>query len=57
MEVVLMYGVIVLIMIEYGDEKMIHHQIIDERIKVILQKDSDHVLNDGMYLVHENGDF
>ena len=31
------------IMMDYGDERMIHHQIIDEQIKQILRTDSDHV--------------
>jgi hypothetical protein len=61
---IMMYGMEIIlpqtiknIMIEYGDEKMMQDEIIDERIKVILQKDNDHVQNDGMCLVHENGDF
>jgi hypothetical protein len=31
------------IMMDYGDERMIHHQIIDEQIKQIQQIDSDRV--------------
>ena len=51
-----MYGVVVvIIMMEYGDERMIIQVIIGEQIRQIQQKDSDHVLNDGMYHQHENG--
>ena len=45
------------IMIIYGEEKMIQNLTIDEQMKQIQQIDNDHVQNDTMCLVHENGDF
>ena len=52
-----MYGVVVHIILDYGDEQMMEMKIIDEQRNLIQRIDSDHVQMDGMYLVHENGDF
>ena len=54
---IMMYGVIIYIMIEYGDERMIVQIIDGEQNQQIMTKDNDHVLHDGMYQVHENGDY
>jgi len=51
----MVYGVIVLITIEYGDEQMIHHRIIIELLKTFQQIDNDHVQIDGMCHLCENG--
>lgn len=46
-----------LIIMGYGDEKTILKVITGDQMIYQLQQriDSDHVLHDGMYLVHENG--
>lgn len=54
--IITMFGVVMDIMMEYGDERVIMQVLIDEQIKQTQQRDNDHVLSDGMYLVHENGD-
>jgi hypothetical protein len=53
----MMYGAVKLTMIEYGDEKMIQLVIGGEQNQQITKIGNDHVLVDGMYLVHENGDY
>ena len=39
----------------YGDDEMIHEKTDFLQILQILKKDKDHVMNDIMYLVDENG--
>lgn len=49
-------GLIMDIEINYGEERMMLHEINDEQINQIQLKDSDHVQHDGMCLVNESGD-
>ena len=43
MEQIQQHQAIQSIMIDYGDERVIHHQTIDEQTKLTQQIDSDHV--------------
>ena len=51
----MMCGVMVLIIIDYGDEKEMHQVIIDEQINLIQSKGSDLVLIDIISSIMMNG--
>ena len=53
----MMYGVIVPIMMECGDEQEIMQAITGEQMKITQQIDNDHVHQVIMCQVHESGDY